>query len=106
MSSQYHSDHFSVGVFIVKLEERRKITDVARVFDIAQSVVSRLWKAFETTGICSKCHGGGRLRSTASAGDRYIEKKPSHHSSACLGEERLYPRITIVCVIVQTEPYR
>ncbi|GFV01805.1 hypothetical protein TNCV_2550591 [Trichonephila clavipes] len=54
------------------IEEGRKITDVARGFDIAHSVVSRLWKSFKTTGMCSKRHGGRRVRSTTPAEDRYI----------------------------------
>ncbi|GFU28073.1 HTH_Tnp_Tc3_2 domain-containing protein [Trichonephila clavipes] len=54
------------------IEEGRKITDVAREFDIAHSVVSRLWKSFKTTGMCSRWHGGGRVRSTTPAQDRYI----------------------------------
>ncbi|GFX76917.1 hypothetical protein TNCV_2257801 [Trichonephila clavipes] len=54
------------------IEEGRKITDVAREFDIAHSVVSRLWKSFKTTGMCSRRHGGGRVRSTTPAEDRYI----------------------------------
>ncbi|GFT87663.1 hypothetical protein TNCV_3543641 [Trichonephila clavipes] len=29
----------------------------ARAFDIAHSVVSRLWKSFKTTGMCSRRHG-------------------------------------------------
>ncbi|GFV89988.1 dna-mediated transposase [Trichonephila clavipes] len=40
------------GRIIGKIEERRKITDVAREFDIAHSVVSWLWKSFKTTGMC------------------------------------------------------
>ncbi|GFS56617.1 transposable element Tcb1 transposase [Trichonephila clavipes] len=60
------------GRIIVKIEEGRKITDVAREFDIAHSVVSRLWKSFKTTGMCSRRHGGGRIRSTTPAEDRYI----------------------------------
>ncbi|GFT32452.1 hypothetical protein TNCV_4484541 [Trichonephila clavipes] len=40
------------GRIIGKIEEGRKITDVAREFDIAHSVVSRLWKSFKTTGMC------------------------------------------------------
>ncbi|GFV27883.1 transposable element Tcb1 transposase [Trichonephila clavipes] len=36
-------------------------------FDIAHSVVSRLWKSFKTTGMCSRRHGGGRVRSTTPA---------------------------------------
>ncbi|GFV95456.1 histone-lysine N-methyltransferase SETMAR [Trichonephila clavipes] len=43
-----------------------------REFDIAHSVVSRLWKSFKTTGMCSRRHGGGRVRSTTPAEDRYI----------------------------------
>ncbi|GFU52653.1 transposable element Tc1 transposase [Trichonephila clavipes] len=60
------------GLIIGKIEEGRKITDVAREFDIAHSVVSRLWKSFKTTGMCSREHGGGRVRSTTPAEDRYI----------------------------------
>ncbi|GFS55211.1 transposable element Tcb2 transposase [Trichonephila clavipes] len=60
------------GRIIGKIEEGRKIKDVARVFDIAHSVVSRLWKSFKTTGMCSRRHGGGRVRSTTPAEDRYI----------------------------------
>ncbi|GFW49513.1 exopolyphosphatase PRUNE1 [Trichonephila clavipes] len=44
MSSRHHIDDFMRGRIIGKIEEGRKITDVAREFDIAQSVVSWLWK--------------------------------------------------------------
>ncbi|GFV58002.1 hypothetical protein TNCV_2572981 [Trichonephila clavipes] len=54
------------------IEEGRKITDVAKEFDIAHSVVSRLWKSFKTTGMCSRRHGGGRVKSMTPAEDRYI----------------------------------
>ncbi|GFV35196.1 transposable element Tcb1 transposase [Trichonephila clavipes] len=72
MSSRHHIDDFMRGQFIGKIEEGRKITDVAREFDIAHNVVSRLRKSFKTTGMCSRRHGGGRVRSTTSAEDRYI----------------------------------
>ncbi|GFV50714.1 transposable element Tcb2 transposase [Trichonephila clavipes] len=72
MSSRHHIDDFMRGRIIGKIEEGRKITDVAREFDIAHSVVSRLWKSFKTTGMCSRRHGGGRVRSTTPAEDRYI----------------------------------
>ncbi|GFY10418.1 transposable element Tcb1 transposase [Trichonephila clavipes] len=72
MSSRHHIDDFMRGRIIGKIEEGRKITDVAREFDIAHSVVSRLWKSFETTGMCSRRHGGGCVRSTTPAEDRYI----------------------------------
>ncbi|GFX22927.1 hypothetical protein TNCV_2086351 [Trichonephila clavipes] len=53
MSSRHHIDDFMRGRITGKIEEGRKITDVAREFDIAHSVVSRLWKSFKTTGMCS-----------------------------------------------------
>ncbi|GFX97556.1 transposable element Tcb2 transposase [Trichonephila clavipes] len=72
MSSRHHIDDFMRGRIIGKIEEGRKITEVAREFDIAHSVVSRLWKSFKTTGMCSRRHGGGRVRNTTPAEDRYI----------------------------------
>ncbi|GFV27461.1 hypothetical protein TNCV_819881 [Trichonephila clavipes] len=57
MSSRHHIDDFMRGRIIGKIEEGREITDVAREFDIAHSVVSRLWKSFKTTGMCSRRHG-------------------------------------------------
>ncbi|GFX15218.1 transposable element Tcb1 transposase [Trichonephila clavipes] len=72
MSSRHHIDDFMRGRIIRKIEEGRKITNVAREFDIAHSVVSRLWKSFKTTGMCSRRHGGGRVRRTTPAEDRYI----------------------------------
>ncbi|GFX51577.1 transposable element Tcb1 transposase [Trichonephila clavipes] len=75
-----------LGRIIGKIEEGRKITDVAREFDIAHSVVTRLWKSFKTTGMCSRRHGGGRVRSTTPAEDKYIvlsaKKEQAHRSSA------------------------
>ncbi|GFW61636.1 HTH_Tnp_Tc3_2 domain-containing protein [Trichonephila clavipes] len=72
MSSRHHIDDFMHGRIIGKIEEGRKITDVAREFDIAHSVVSRLWKSFKTTGMCSRRHGGDHVRSATPAEDRYI----------------------------------
>ncbi|GFX00961.1 transposable element Tcb2 transposase [Trichonephila clavipes] len=57
MSSRHHIDDFMRGRIIGKIEEGRKITDVAREFDIAHSVVSRLLKSFKTTGMYSRRHG-------------------------------------------------
>ncbi|GFV43483.1 transposable element Tcb2 transposase [Trichonephila clavipes] len=62
MSSRHHIDDFMRGQIIGKIEEGQKITDVAREFDIAHRAVSRLWKSFKTTGMCSRRHGGGRVR--------------------------------------------
>ncbi|GFU67439.1 hypothetical protein TNCV_1599211 [Trichonephila clavipes] len=86
MSSRHHIDDFIRVPIIGKIEEGRKITDVAREFDIAHSVVSRLWKSFKTTRMCSRRLGGGRVRSTTPA-ERPIyrpisKKEQAHHSSA------------------------
>ncbi|GFV04557.1 hypothetical protein TNCV_148321 [Trichonephila clavipes] len=60
------------GRIIGKIEKQRKITDVAKEFDIPHIVVSRLWKSFKTTGMCSRRHVGGRVvRSTTPAEDIY-----------------------------------
>ncbi|GFT75472.1 hypothetical protein TNCV_4832871 [Trichonephila clavipes] len=72
MSSRHHIDDFMRGRIIGNIEEGRKITDVARELNIAHSDVSRLWKSFKTTGMCSKWHGGSRVRNTTPAEHRYI----------------------------------
>ncbi|GFX77136.1 hypothetical protein TNCV_1073361 [Trichonephila clavipes] len=55
-------------------------------FDIAHSVVSRLWKSFKTTGMCSRRHGGGRVREVRRLQktdiSSYQQKEQAHHSSA------------------------
>ncbi|GFS86244.1 transposable element Tcb2 transposase [Trichonephila clavipes] len=76
MSSRHHIDDFMRGPIIGKIEEGRKITDVAKEFDIAHSVVSRQWKSFKTTGMCSRRHGGGRVRTArlfrGAVGDKFV----------------------------------
>ncbi|GFW10673.1 transposable element Tc3 transposase [Trichonephila clavipes] len=62
MSSRHHIDDFMRGLTIGKIEEGRNITDVSREFDITHNVVSRLWKSFKTTGMCSRRQGGCRVR--------------------------------------------
>ncbi|GFV08605.1 hypothetical protein TNCV_1584181 [Trichonephila clavipes] len=73
-----------VAEIIGKIEEGRKITDVAREFDIAHSVVSRLWKSFKTTGMCSRRHGEvvlevRRLQKTDISS--YQQKEQAHHTA-------------------------
>ncbi|GFY11162.1 transposable element Tcb1 transposase [Trichonephila clavipes] len=99
MSSRHHIDDFMRGRIIGKIEEGRKITDVAREFDIAHSVVSRLWKSFKTTGMCSRWHGGGRVRSTTPADDIYSESRsPEKTVARRLRGVGLYARRPVVCV--------
>ncbi|GFW99702.1 transposable element Tcb1 transposase [Trichonephila clavipes] len=129
MSSRHYIDDFMRGRIIGKIEEGRKITDVAREFDIAHSVVSRLWKSFKTTGMCSRRHGGGRVRSTTPAEDRYIvlsakrnrrttAQQVANQFLAASGKQifrktvarrlrggGLYARRPVVCPIDQTASY-
>ncbi|GFS83303.1 uncharacterized protein TNCV_600431 [Trichonephila clavipes] len=64
-------DDFTRGRMIGKLEEGRTVTSVAAEFGINKSVVSRAWKAFQTTGTAVRKVGGGRPMTTA-GDDRYI----------------------------------
>ncbi|GFS83928.1 transposable element Tc3 transposase [Trichonephila clavipes] len=89
MSSRHHIDDFMRGRIIGKIEEGRKITDVAREFDIAHSVVSRLWKSFKTTGMCSRWHGVRRVKR------KQISRKTVARR---LRGEGLYTRRPVVCV--------
>ncbi|GFV66320.1 transposable element Tcb2 transposase [Trichonephila clavipes] len=55
-----------------KLEEGRSVTSVAAEFGIAHSIVSRLWRQFQTTGTAIRGFRSGRPRGTTPADDRYI----------------------------------
>ncbi|GFS71885.1 transposable element Tcb2 transposase [Trichonephila clavipes] len=50
----------------------RTVTSVAAEFGINKSVVSRAWKAFQTTGTAVRKVGGGRPRTTTAGDDQYI----------------------------------
>ncbi|GFU63190.1 hypothetical protein TNCV_3466141 [Trichonephila clavipes] len=66
------SDAFTLGRIIGKLEEGRSVTSVAAEFGIAHSIVSRLWRQFQTTGTAIRGFSSGRPRGTTPADDRYI----------------------------------
>ncbi|GFU95418.1 transposable element Tcb1 transposase [Trichonephila clavipes] len=100
MSSRHHIDDFMRGRIIGKIEEGRKITDVAREFNIAHSVVSRQWKSFKTTGMCSRRHGGGRVLEQVAnqflaASGKLISRKTVARRLRGGG---LYARRPVVCV--------
>ncbi|GFX64036.1 transposable element Tcb2 transposase [Trichonephila clavipes] len=99
MSSRYQIDDFMRGRIIGKIEEGRKITDVAREFDIAHSVDSRLWKSFKTT----ECvvDGSGEIvleqvvnQFLAASGKRISRKTVARR----LRGGGLYARRPVVCV--------
>ncbi|GFU46050.1 uncharacterized protein TNCV_4692361 [Trichonephila clavipes] len=72
MARRNHLDDFTRGRMIGKLEEGRTVTSVAAEFGINKSVVSRAWKAFQTTGTAVRYVGGGRPRVTTAGDDQYI----------------------------------
>ncbi|GFU97139.1 uncharacterized protein TNCV_4642321 [Trichonephila clavipes] len=69
MARRNHLDDFTRGRMIGKLEEGRTITSVASEFGINKSVVSRAWKAFQTTGTAVRKVVGGRPRTTTAGCD-------------------------------------
>ncbi|GFX56770.1 transposable element Tcb2 transposase [Trichonephila clavipes] len=69
-SVRRHLDAFTRGRIIGKLEEGRSVTSVAAEFGIAHSIVSRLWRQFQTTGTAIRVFSSGRPRGTTPADDR------------------------------------
>ncbi|GFX00356.1 transposable element Tc3 transposase [Trichonephila clavipes] len=68
-SVRRHLDAFTRGRIIGKLEEGRSVTSVAAEFGIAHSIVSRLWRQFQTTGTAIRGFSSGRPRGTTPADD-------------------------------------
>ncbi|GFX75023.1 transposable element Tcb1 transposase [Trichonephila clavipes] len=71
-SVRRHLDAFTQSRIIGTLEEGRSVTRVAAEFGIAHSIVSRLWRQFQTTGTSIRGFNSGRPRGTTPADDRYI----------------------------------
>ncbi|GFW09499.1 hypothetical protein TNCV_3996061 [Trichonephila clavipes] len=71
-SVRRHLDAFTRSRIIGKLEEGRSVTSGAAEFGIAHSIVSRLWRQFQTTGTAIRGFSSGRPRGTTPADDRYI----------------------------------
>ncbi|GFX28153.1 transposable element Tcb2 transposase [Trichonephila clavipes] len=61
-SVRRHLDAFTRGRIIGKLEEGLSVTSVAAEFGIAHSIVSRLWRQFQTTGTAIRGFSSGRPR--------------------------------------------
>ncbi|GFV85649.1 hypothetical protein TNCV_3436521 [Trichonephila clavipes] len=83
MSSRHHIDDFMRDRIIGKIEEGRKITDVARKSTSLTTLFhgcGSLLKLLE----CAVDGTGGRVRSTTPAEDRYIvlSAKRSRHTTA------------------------
>ncbi|GFS92747.1 HTH_Tnp_Tc3_2 domain-containing protein [Trichonephila clavipes] len=85
-SVRQHLDAFTRGPIIGKLEEGRSVTSVAAEFGIAHSIVSRLWRQFQTTGTAIRGFSSGRPRGTTPAEDRYIVLQARRNRRQTAGE--------------------
>ncbi|GFV39222.1 transposable element Tcb1 transposase [Trichonephila clavipes] len=85
-SVRRHLDAFTRGRIIGKLEEGRSVTSVAAEFEIAHSIVSRLWRQFQTTGTAIRGFSSGRPRGTTPADDRYIVLQARRNRRQTAGE--------------------
>ncbi|GFY33534.1 transposable element Tc1 transposase [Trichonephila clavipes] len=82
-SVRRHLDAFTRGRIIGKLEEGRS---VAAEFGIAHSIVSRLWRQFQTTGTAIRGFSSGRPRGITPADDRYIVLQARRNRRQTAGE--------------------
>ncbi|GFU24501.1 transposable element Tcb1 transposase [Trichonephila clavipes] len=85
-SVRRHLDAFTRGRIIGKLEEGSSVTSVASEFGIAHSIVSRLWRQFQTTGTAIRGFSSGRPRGTTPADDRYIVLQARRNRRQTAGE--------------------
>ncbi|GFV14453.1 transposable element Tcb2 transposase [Trichonephila clavipes] len=73
------SNHWEVG-------GRRSVTSVGAEFGIAHSIVSRLWRQFQTTGTAIRKFSSGRPRGTTPANDRHIVLQARRNRRQTAGE--------------------
>ncbi|GFX58389.1 transposable element Tcb2 transposase [Trichonephila clavipes] len=85
-SVRRHLDAFTRGRIIGKLEKGRSVTSVAAEFGIAHSIVSQLWRQFQTTGTAIRGFSSGRPRGTTPADDRYIVLKARRNRRQTAGK--------------------
>ncbi|GFU75905.1 transposable element Tc3 transposase [Trichonephila clavipes] len=85
-SVRRHLDAFTRGRIIGKLEEGRTVTSVAAEFRIAHSIVSRLWRQFQTTGTAIRGFSSGRPRRTTPTDDPYIVLQARRNRRQTAGE--------------------
>ncbi|GFS85426.1 transposable element Tcb2 transposase [Trichonephila clavipes] len=90
MARRNHLDDFTRGRVIGKLEEGHTVTSVATELGNNKSVISRAWKAFQTTGTAVRKVGGGRPRTTTAGDDRYIilqAKRGERQSASAIAQQ-------------------
>ncbi|GFV87561.1 transposable element Tc3 transposase [Trichonephila clavipes] len=81
-----YSSLLTASRIIGNLEEGHSVTSVAAEFGIAHSIVSRLWRQFQTTGTAIRGFSSGRPRGTTPADDRYIVLRARRNRRQTAGE--------------------
>ncbi|GFV88630.1 transposable element Tcb2 transposase [Trichonephila clavipes] len=89
-SVRRHLDAFTRGRIIGKLEEGRSVTSVAAEFGIAHSIVSRLWRQFQTTGTAIRGFSSGRPRGIAGEIARHMTQATERPISRFTVARRLH----------------
>ncbi|GFT96173.1 hypothetical protein TNCV_4126671 [Trichonephila clavipes] len=92
---------------LLKDRRRAKNNRCCQEFDIAHSVVSRLWKSFKTTGMCSR-RQGGRVRTQQVANQFLAASGKQISRKRCQpfqGRRTIRTQTCCVCPIDQTAPY-
>ncbi|GFU33171.1 transposable element Tcb1 transposase [Trichonephila clavipes] len=87
--SMGHTQQTTSGCFYPRAnhwEEGRSVTRVAAEFGIAHSIVSRLWRQFQTTGTAIRRFSSGRPRGTTPADDGYIVLQARRNRRQTAGE--------------------
>ncbi|GFX28388.1 transposable element Tc3 transposase [Trichonephila clavipes] len=85
-SVRRHLDAFTRDRIIGRLEEGRSVTSVTAEFGINHSIVSRLWRQFQTTGTAIRGFSSGRPRGATPADDRYIVLQARRNRRQTAGE--------------------
>ncbi|GFX62168.1 transposable element Tc1 transposase [Trichonephila clavipes] len=85
-SVRRHLDAFTRGRIIGKVEDSRSVASMAAEFGIAHSIVSRLWRQFQTTETAIRGFSSGRPRGTTPADDRHIVLQARRNMPQTAGE--------------------
>ncbi|GFX02457.1 transposable element Tc3 transposase [Trichonephila clavipes] len=75
-------DMFTKGRIVGMLESSRSQTEVSRILNEDQSVISRLWQRFQRTGDLTLQPVSGRPRVTNPQQDRYLKTSSLHSPHA------------------------
>ncbi|GFX08848.1 transposable element Tc1 transposase [Trichonephila clavipes] len=72
MAQRCQLDMFTKGRIVGMLESSRSHTEVSRILNVDQSVISRLWQRFQRTGDVTRQPVSGRPRVITPRQDRYL----------------------------------